>query len=514
MQKILQLKYDTSLTDICERNSSFDSGTLRICYVGANRNNSYISKQSLEDAIPTLYNCPVVCHYDRESDSLGGHDVEFFQDEDGNLKMANVTQPVGLVPESARVWFENFTEDNGEVHEYLCAEVLLWKRQEAYEKIKRDGVTAHSMEIAVLEGKPMQQLFAIEKLEFNALCLIGVEPCFEGSALEFAKHDFAAQMAEMYKEFKASFANHSMEGGSDKMGSSDEKTKVFEEVETEEPAEPAEVETPAEGEPAIPEGEPEIEEEQPAAEPEEEGEPEGEPADEGKFNLNSNLVGEIVRALEKQTVDKGYGEVPQYWYVDCDTELGQVYCTDTADWLLYGFEYELTGDAITIKWESKARKQFAIVDFVDGEAPAPDVFSHMEGIEKQLAGFAEMQSKFDEATQQLNQANTELTELREFKHQQEAEQAQAQRDELFGKFEDKLGEVAEFTALKEDASKYDIDALEEKCYALCGRYGIVAKFAATQAKAPRFKVEKPSVEQQSKADEALPYGGLMQRYAK
>ena len=42
MSKVLQLKYETSLTDICERNSSFDSGTLRICYVGANRNNSYI----------------------------------------------------------------------------------------------------------------------------------------------------------------------------------------------------------------------------------------------------------------------------------------------------------------------------------------------------------------------------------------------------------------------------------------------------------------------------------------
>lgn len=506
MSTILKLTYDTSLTDICERNSSFDSATLRICYVGANRNDSYISKQSLEDAIPTLFNCPVVCHYDRETDSLGGHDVDFFRDEDGKLKMANLTQPVGLVPESARVWFENFTEDNGDVHEYLCCEVLLWKRQEAYDKIKRDGVTSHSMEIAVLKGEPRQGLFEIDKLEFNALCLIGVEPCFEGSALEFTKRDFALQMAEMYKDFKASFANHSMEGGSEKMGNTDETTKVGEGVVVEtidEPVvqpEPQEAETPAEGEPAIPEGESEIEG------------GEGDPAP-NEFNLNSNLVGEIVRTLETPVIDKGYGEVPQYWYVDCDTEINQVYCTDTTDWLLYGFVYTVDGDAVTIDWNSKARKQFAIVDFVEGTSTEPNVFSRMSGVDKLLVESADVKQKYSEAVKQLEQANSELTTLREYKADCEKERAKIARNEVFARFDDKLADMVEYALLKQDAENYDIDVLEEKCYALCGRYGIVGKFNANRAKAPRMKVDKPDTEKAKAEEDKLPYGGLMDRYA-
>ena len=95
-----------------------------------------------------------------------------------------MTQPIGLIPESARVWFEDFEEEDGTIHEYLYAEVLLWKRQEAYRKIIEDGITAHSMELTVKSGKMVDGIYHIEDFEFTAFALIGVEPCFEGSALE------------------------------------------------------------------------------------------------------------------------------------------------------------------------------------------------------------------------------------------------------------------------------------------------------------------------------------------
>ena len=140
--EILNLTYASSLTDLCEINSSFDSGILRIAYTGDNRNGSSISKDVFERCIKTIYNCPVVCNYDRETDTLGGHDMELVRKDDGSTTIVNLTQPVGVVPQTSKVYWESVEEDDGTVNEYLCAEVLIWKRQEAYRKIKEDGITA------------------------------------------------------------------------------------------------------------------------------------------------------------------------------------------------------------------------------------------------------------------------------------------------------------------------------------------------------------------------------------
>lgn len=40
--EILNLTYASSLTDLCEINSSFDSGILRIAYTGDNRNGNVV----------------------------------------------------------------------------------------------------------------------------------------------------------------------------------------------------------------------------------------------------------------------------------------------------------------------------------------------------------------------------------------------------------------------------------------------------------------------------------------
>ena len=58
-----------------EVNPSFDKGKLRIAYTGTNRNNTFISKEAFEKSIPTMFNCPVVTHYDRQKDTLCGHEI-------------------------------------------------------------------------------------------------------------------------------------------------------------------------------------------------------------------------------------------------------------------------------------------------------------------------------------------------------------------------------------------------------------------------------------------------------
>ena len=52
--------------------------------------------------------------------------------------------------------------------------------------------------------------------------------------------------------------------------------------------------------------------------------------------------------------------------------------------------------------------------------------------------------------------------------------------------------------------EYDIETLEEKCYAIRGRNGGAAKFAL-ENKTPKIKVEKTDVSNE-------PYGGIFTKY--
>lgn len=501
MDKVLNMTYASSLTNLCEVNSSFDTGILRICYTGENRNKSFLSKETITKSIPTLYNCPIVCNYDRETDTLGGHDMEIVCDGDGNLRLVNVTTPVGVIPESAKVWFEDYEEDDGTVHEYLYAEVLLWKRQEAYKKIKNDGITAHSMEIKVKSGKSVDGVYHVADFEFNAFALIGVTPCFEGSALEmFSKNNFKQQMSEMMQDLKETFTmvnpskeddnthpqNYSMEGGEkvleDKMKLAaqygidvDKLDFSIEDFTVEELTEKFEA----------------MKNDDKKVEPD------------GKFALTSNMVEEINRVLTAEKVTRDWGECPRYCYVDCDIESGEVYCWDRNDWLLYGFAFSVDGDSINIDFESKKRKKYVIADFEGGEQTSP-IAPVFELMENKLKDYAEIETKFNAASDTITSMKAELDELRQFKTDTENATAMVEREEVFAQFEDLVG-IDAFETLKEDCMKYDLETLEEKCFAIRGRNGAALKFSAKE-KSPKLKVPKTDISNE-------PYGGLFVKYA-
>lgn len=512
MNKVLNLTYASSLTRLCEINSSFDSGILRIAYIGENRNGSYIDKKTFERCLKTIYNCPIVCNYDRESDTLGGHDMEVIRDGDGELRIINVTTPIGCIPESAKVFWETVEENDGSTHEYLCAEALLWKRQEAYQKIKKDGFSAQSMEITVKDGETSDGVYKIYDFEFTAFALIGCEPCFESAALEFSKQDFKQQLSQMMLEMKESFSmvntsleddihlqKYSTEGGKkvlndkmtliakydidiDKLDFSiedltieelEEKLKNFAKTSNEEPVE----------EPTTKEG---TNNEDETAE---------------KFALESNLKEELIRTLESEKVQREWGECTRYWFVDYDKDANTVYCWDTEDWLLYGFNYMVDGDSITIDYSSKKRKKYEIIDFDEGEQTSPfeQVFSMFEG---KIKSNTELEAKYQIASDTIASMETELGELRKFKSDTEAAIAQSERDEIFARFEDLVG-VEAFDVLKENCDGIDMETLEEKCFAIRGRNSI-AKFS-TEQKSPKLKVEKTNIIK-------APYGGLFEQY--
>lgn len=534
MSQTVYLTYASSLTDVCEVNSSFDKGVLRICYPGQNRNKSYIAKDDLERCVKTLPYVPVVGNYIRAEEDFGGHDVGVITSLDGTLRMVNKTQPVGVVPANAKVYFNTVVDQNGNEQEYLFTEVLLWKRQEAYKHIKEEGVISHSMEITVKSGEMIDGIFHIYDFEFTALCLLGkdVEPCFEDSALEvFTTSDFKAQFELMMQDFKESFslATTSTEdknsqddtftkGGEEDLDNENTNVVTNELAETEvvepevfEEAEAAEAgEAPAEPEATEPEAEEPVE---PEVEEEPVDEPEEAPADEVGEGEEFTLHGDIYRALYEvlanaDRIQDGEWSYMRYFFVDFDPEAGMVYFEDASeDWKLFGCSFEMNGDNAVVDFESKKRMKYTIVEFDEGVQIVSPI-SMFESAMKDCHEDAE--AKYQA---QIADMESELAELREFKANIENEASVKAHNEVVAAFTDLVG-VEEFSALCDNMMTFDVDELREKCYAIRGKNmtnPTSATFSA-HTSMPKFPVESNGIHPEADEYADAPYGGVVEHY--
>ena len=497
-ERNMVLTFDSCIDSLVEHNSSFDKGVLRICYTGKNRNGSFIGKDVFERCMPSVYNCPVVCRYDREADEIGSHDIELVKNEDG-MYLVNLTQPVGVVPLGAKYWWETITDGTVD-HEYLCVDVILWKRQEAYKKIKENGITDQSMEILVKEGRMVDGVYVIDRFEFQAFCLLGTaEPCYESASLEvFSKNEFRAQLAEMMQEFKEAFSmiqspdegveinQELLEGGNEAL---DEKNALIEEFGIDTTTLDFSIDD---------------------FTVEELREKFQTMKDERAFALAQQFLQELMGALRAERIDTDFGDVARYWYVDHDTELCEVYFEDVTDWNIYGASYSMDGDNVVIDFESKKRKKYAIVDFDEGEQGSMKALFDLasQKLNERNASLNELNQKYSSATAELDEARSELTELREFKTNTEKANLDAKRSEVFAMFGD-LAEVEAFKDLQSNCDDLSLEELEEKCYALRGRYGTPASFSAKPADgAP--KLPAGGIYDVEHKDE--PYGGVFLKY--
>lgn len=502
----MRIVFSSAISNLTERNASFDSGILRVAYVGKNRNNSFISKETFERCMPSIYNCPIVCRYDREEDTIGSHDMELVVSDDGSMRIVNITQPVGVVPESAKYWWEEIEDDSG-VHEYLCTEVLIWKRQEAYKKIKEDGITDESMEISVKEGKMVDGVYVIDRFEFTAFCLLGTaEPCYESASLEmFSCGDFKQQLADMMQELKETFAmaqpsqevgiktQHYSEGGEEVL---DEKNKLMAEYGLTADMLDFSIEDFS------------LEDLRAKFEALKSGDNGGEPTATGgsqeNFELEGQFMQELWAALEAETITTDWGSMPRYWYVDYDRDASEVYAQDYENgWNLYGFSYSMNGDHVVIDFEHGKRKKYSIVDFDEGEQVSPTGKLFELATKRFSEVNTEWEEKFQKATQEAAANSEELAALRKFKTDTETAEEQEKREEVFSQFEDLAG-VEAFESLKEHCLEFDLETLEEKCFAIRGRNGTVAKFSH-EPKSPKLPVEKRETSPE-------PYGGLFAKY--
>lgn len=166
-------------------NPSFHKAKTRIMAIESIANRCNFSKDSVLKGLPTLKNVPIVTQYNDETGNLKGHEF----DKNGNA----LTYAIGTIPESAEQWIEE-VEENGETKQYLCSDVLLWKRQKKeFEFIQTHKELSVSMEVMITDSEfdKESNILNIDDFYFTAVTVlgIGITPAFGEANITFSQQD-------------------------------------------------------------------------------------------------------------------------------------------------------------------------------------------------------------------------------------------------------------------------------------------------------------------------------------
>lgn len=223
MNKTLTLNYIVKPIKFEKINDEFTKCHCYIMALGKNRNYSYFTKEAVQNAIPTLFDIPVVAHIKTKADGtpyVGAHDRQLVVDDDG-VQLIDQTCPFGLVPEGSNPTFEDVTESDGTIATYLTADIILWSGRYPIMDAKSNDPSTYfnqSMEIVINSCEPLVEdnnYMNITDFTFSALCLLGrdendpeynSEPCFPSARvtpLQYSLNDnFKKEFSLMMNEFK------------------------------------------------------------------------------------------------------------------------------------------------------------------------------------------------------------------------------------------------------------------------------------------------------------------------
>lgn len=197
-------------------NPLFSKAKVLVMYHGKNPNGTIISKDAVERNIHTIKNIPIVGEFSREVENFKGHGGALELDEYGDIEFIHTTSPLGVIPESANIYWETVKDSKDIEREYLVVDgAYIWNR---YEKevsaLKKDNY-GQSMEIEIMNGEWLdsENAYDIKDFAFSAFCILGIdrdgaghiEPAFsDAKIITYNNKDFGDELNEMLKEFKFS----------------------------------------------------------------------------------------------------------------------------------------------------------------------------------------------------------------------------------------------------------------------------------------------------------------------
>lgn len=239
---------------------------IKVFYVGENRNRTFISEDVAREIGKTLRGAPIVGYYRDTKEDFTDHGEKIIIDDEG-IKFQCQTVPYGFVSPDAKVWFQNFEDDDGMgntvVHKYLMTTGYLWTEQFPESSLPVEQGRPQSMQ---LQGKSVKgqwqtnykngmDFFIINDAIIQKICILGedVEPCFEGASVtapdvstNFTLDDnFKHTLYSMMQDLK-----NALNGGEQQMDNL-ENTTVVEETEVKPATEFEQIEETVEATPEV-----------------------------------------------------------------------------------------------------------------------------------------------------------------------------------------------------------------------------------------------------------------------
>ena len=540
MNKTLTLNYIVKPIKFEKINDEFTKCHCYIMALGKNRNFSYFTKEAVQNALPTLFDIPVVAHIKVKADGTpytGAHDRQLVIDDDG-VQLIDQTVPFGLVPESSNPIFEDVTESDGTIATYLTADIILWSGRYPIMDAKSSDPSTYfnqSMEISINTYEPLAEdnhYTNIIDFSFSALCLLGrdtedpeynSEPCFPSARvtpMQYSLNDnFKKEFSLMMNEFKKISVKDGDKGlveNKDSVNKDKQEFSVGDKLGTEDKID--------------------IDDTKDSAKNSDSWE------NPGDTFLNKCLKASNHEALVKEAYavvpDDVSGDVSinDVGYPHHDIVDGKMVVDVAGVEAAYkrAMQHKLTGapmDHINKhrkelgmdkennqlnqsekKVEQNAEKQDKSSEFEKKDQEVKDVIDYKVEYEKVKENYTKLQTEFDEYKNNYSTPDKDVEELRTYKADKLASEHQAQIDAIFAKSEfEALKNNKEFNDFKANVGDMSLEDIETKCFAIYGK-------AQVQEKA-NFSVNK-SVEKvpvvvkvdQTPSIDSSPYGGLFEEY--
>lgn len=534
-KQLIGVNFALKFENIEDINPSFAKARIGIAYAGRNRNKSCIKKNVFEEAVPSLFYCPVVGRYDPDKDDFGGHDIRVVHNSDGDLEITNATVPFGVVFADNGVAWEEVVEADGTKREYLFCNVILWKRQYGYERLASQDTWNQSMEIHVDQYVIDSDGYCdIEKMYFEALCILGndVEPCFESASVQLASEaavtsyrlQFSAMLDELreipeFKDMKFNF-----EGGKNELNFTEEVRDqilaefglTLDQLDFEITEEMTEEQFRSAIEAMKTDSEETFENDDSSA-----GESETEASGSGEHEDGDPAGSEEFTASFAATYHQKYEAIqnaldPVVVYDGSNKIVSETYfwIEDFDDTHVFVERRTWTANDCEVKY---GRFQYAFND-ADMTASITGDFEEMvmrwltleenAKLEQSRNAFEALTTEYEEYKASHSTEDSEVEELRQFRNDRLACDHRDAVDAVLSEFED-LTENEEFVALTAGENAYSFknaDDLREKCFAIRGKAMTPVKFSK-KSKNDTIKIGIAS-------EETAPsrYGDLFSRY--
>ncbi len=475
---------------------------LKVCHIDTNRNGSHISKENMEKAMPTLKYRPILAYIHQLDDGtydFYAHNMEIVEDENGEEKINYIEKQVGCFTTDDP--YLEYDKDNDKTYVNAYA-VIPEEYTEAANIIRRKNGTKVSCELVIdeLSYNAKEKYLDLTSFYFGGCTLLGCDENGNeigegmlGSRADIADFchkkpvfDYQEKLVEMLDRLNNTLSNfnknNTEEGVREEMSHFDELLEKYgftvEELDfdyenmSDEELDSAfedfkcrkkkceEEDSDVDG---SEEGSSEEENHKDGNDDEEESEDGADTGDEAKKN-SENFVKNFKVEISHEDIRYAlynliaeYEESDNEWYgiyaVYDDYFVMQGWCNGK----FYKQGYSIDGENVSLDGERTELFQMLLTE------------SEKLAVDKLRGDYAELEAKYNE--------------LKTFKDNYDAAEIKAKKDSIFAdEAYNDIRESDDFKALMNDAEKYSVEEIQNKCDLLFAANEKKIKFAANKNK--------------------------------